>query len=111
MATSASTFDGLLRSATGATTTGSGFRLLLVGLALRTAADSVLRQTPWGLGATVMTAALLGGTLWLQLDQGTRAGAGRLIYALAAAAFGAGFAWRDAPALKAVDFLGMVVSL
>jgi len=111
MTASATTLEDLLRTTTGATDTRGGFRLLLVGLALGAAADTALRGMPWGLGATVMTTALLGCLLWLQMDQGTRAGAGRYGYVLAALVFGAGFAWRDAPVLKLLDFLGLVVSL
>jgi hypothetical protein len=88
-----------------------GLRLLVLGLLLGVLADASLRRVPWGLNATLLTAALVGTVLLLQLGQGTRAGAGRIGYSLAALAFATGFVWRDAPELKLLDFLGLVVTL
>lgn len=109
MSTAATHVEDFVRAS--ASGSRSGLRVLGVGLALGAAADVALRGMPWGLGATAMTAALLASLFWLQHDLGTAAGAGRLGFALAAAFFGAGLAWRDAPALKLLDVLGLVVSL
>lgn len=89
----------------------SGPRLLAMGLVLGLLGDAALRAVPWGLNAAVLTAGLVGSILWFQLSQGTRAGAGRVGYALAALAFAAGFVWRDALVLKLLDTLGLAAAL
>jgi hypothetical protein len=89
----------------------TALRLLAIALVLGLLADLALRVAPWGLNAFVLAVSLLGSLLWLQAEQGTRTGSGRVGYSLAVLAFAAGLLWRDAGVLKVVDVLGLVVAL
>lgn len=74
-------------------------------------ADSLLRETPWGLNAAIWIAALL---LAIALLAGRRvsplAGEGRWM-AIPALLFGVSFAWRDSTTLKAMDAAGVLLCL
>jgi hypothetical protein len=83
---------------------------LLVALALGLLGDGLLRTTPWGINVGLWIVLLL-----LSLFAGITADRSRSrpaspVTLAAALLFAAGFAWRDSPALRGLDLLGLGVS-
>ncbi len=82
--------------------------LLGIALGLGFLADLMLRTSPAGLNAAVVTVAL---TLAIAATRSAPGGTPRLPLAVAAVAIGLAFCWRDSPVLKGLDLLAAVVVL
>ena len=82
--------------------------LLGIALGLGSLADLMLRTSPAGLNAAVVTVAL---TLAIAATRSAPGGTPRLPLAVAAVAIGLAFCWRDSPVLKGLDLLAAVVVL
>jgi hypothetical protein len=86
-----------------------GLSVLGAALLLGAAGDALLRATPWGLNVSLWVWAL--GSAAFVLKRRARA-AGEGSWALVcAAAFAAAFAWRDSPALRALNALAILALL
>jgi hypothetical protein len=85
--------------------------VLAAALALGALADALLRVTPWGLNAAVWGVSLLAVVAALtETQRFARYGVVRQVLP-AAVCLALAFAWRDSPALKALDALGLAVLL
>ncbi|MGH7520856.1 MAG: DUF4153 domain-containing protein [Gemmatimonadales bacterium] len=73
--------------------------------------DLLLRAMPWGLNATIGTAALVGTGAWLVRRHNVRPGPDAPWLAITALLLGAAFLRRDAEALAAFDMMAMVITL
>src|SRR6185295_17683196 len=87
-----------------------GVVVILAGLFVGALADGLMRETPWGLNATALAGALLGGVLLLQRALGIRRqpyGMGAVVAGIAAASF----LGRDALVLGALDAIALLAAL
>jgi hypothetical protein len=87
-----------------------GLELLAAGLGLGLLGDLALRITPWGAGAALTAALVLGAVCLLQRRHGTPV-AGRIAQGGVVGVAAAGLLWRDATVLKALDASVIVVAL
>lgn len=87
-----------------------GVRILAAALLLGVLGDALLRVVPWGINATLWTAALVAVVVLLAGRQAALAGAGRWLL-LPLFLFSVAFVWRDSPALKMLNVLALLVAL
>jgi hypothetical protein len=87
-----------------------GVRILAAALLLGVLGDALLRVVPWGINATLWTAALVAVVVPLAGRQAAFAGAGRWLL-LPLLLFSVAFVWRDSPALKMLNVLALLVAL
>ncbi len=87
-----------------------GVRILAAALLLGVLGDALLRVIPWGINATLWTAALVAGVVLLAGRHAAFAGAGRWLL-LPLLLFSVAFVWRDSPALKMLNVLALLVAL
>jgi hypothetical protein len=86
-------------------------RALAAAVGVGVLGDQLLFAQPLGLNLPCLVAALLAALLWLARRAGRPLTVGALLLALAALAFAAATAWRDAPPLVALALLGLVTTL
>jgi hypothetical protein len=87
------------------------FEILLAGLLLGALADVLLRATPWGLNLALWTALVITAALVTAARHHLAWSKRTVVALLAVALFAAGFAWRDSPALKALDLLAVIICI
>jgi hypothetical protein len=90
--------------------TNLGVRILAAALGLGVLGDALLRVVPWGINATLWTAALVALVVLLAGRHAALAGAGRWLL-LPLLLFSVAFVWRDSPALKMLNVLALLVAL
>jgi hypothetical protein len=86
-----------------------GVRVLVAALILGVLGDALLRTGPWGINGFLWVTALAATIVAMGRRQGALAGGGRWLL-LPVVFFAAAFAWRDAPALKMLNVLALLVS-
>ena len=87
-----------------------GLGLLLTALVAGLLGDVLLRETPWGINVLIWVTALTIGAIVLTRFGGIAAtGEGRWFVPVAVL-FAAGFAWRDSPAVAALNLLALLVA-
>lgn len=85
--------------------------IVIAALALGLLGDLLLRGLPWGINVSLWTLALVLVVLVLAKRPGVRQRVGALWPLPIAIVFAMGFAWRDAPAVKAADMLALLALL
>src|SRR5688572_22369006 len=86
-------------------------RAVGVSLGLGVLADALLRAQPLGLNLLLVTGALVGGLAWLARRREQPLTLGAALLAALALVFAGAAAWRDAPALAALDLLALATVL
>lgn len=108
--------EGLLPSATServqvSRTTRLGLGALLIALLSGITGDWLLRQSPWGINLLLWTIIVTTAvTILVRREHPGLVGNGKWLM-VPLLLFAAGFAWRDSVTLKALDLLGMFVTL
>ncbi len=85
-------------------------RIILCALVLGALGDALLREIPWGINAALWMLALLAAAVTLAPFRPEAWKGGGAWLALPAVAFSAAFAWRDSPAIAALNILALVVT-
>ena len=88
-----------------------GLEIAGLGVVAGVTGDALLRAMPWGLNATIGTAALVGAGAWLVRRHGVKPGPDAAWLAITALLLGAAFLRRDAEALATFDMLALIVTL
>jgi hypothetical protein len=88
-----------------------GLEIAGLGVVAGITGDTLLRVMPWGLNATIGTAALVGSGIWLVRRHGLKPGPDAAWLAITALLLGAAFLRRDAAALATFDMLALIVTL
>ena len=87
-----------------------GLGLLLTALLVGLLGDVLLRATPWGVNILLWTIVVAAGSVLLMRFGGVAAaGEGRWLVPVALL-FAAGFAWRDSPAVAALNLLALLAA-
>src|SRR3989454_11683286 len=87
-----------------------GLGIVAAALPLGALADGLLRAAPWGVNFAVWMAVFVAAlALLARWRPAALAGSGRWFF-LPLLVFSAAFAWRDSPALKMLNLLGLLVT-
>src|SRR5215510_13450478 len=88
-----------------------GFSIMAAGIMAGAVGDALLRATPWGLNLFVWVAALTASAAGVLLANQIDLGAGSRWLGVPLLFFAAAIAWRDSPVLKALNLIGIVITL
>jgi hypothetical protein len=88
-----------------------GISLMATGLVGGALGDALLRSRPWGLNLFVWIAALIASVTAVLILNRVEPGAGRKWLVIPLLLFAAAVAWRDSPVLKALNLIGIVITL
>jgi hypothetical protein len=88
-----------------------GLEILAAAVVAGIIGDALLRAMPWGLNATIGTAALVGTSAWLVRRNNVRPGPDTGWLAITALLLGVAFLRRDAETLAAFDVMALVITL
>ncbi|HEU0174805.1 MAG TPA: DUF4173 domain-containing protein [Blastocatellia bacterium] len=88
-----------------------GISLMAAGFVGGALGDALLRATPWGLNLVVWIAALIASVTVVLILNRVEPGAGRKWLVIPLLFFAAAVAWRDSTVLKALNLIGVVVTL
>ncbi|HZF38244.1 MAG TPA: DUF4173 domain-containing protein [Blastocatellia bacterium] len=88
-----------------------GISLMAAGFVGGALGDALLRATPWGLNLFVWIAALIASVTTVLILNRIESGAGRKWFVVPLLFFAAAISWRDSPVLKALNLIGLVITL
>src|SRR5262245_17031971 len=91
--------------------TRMGFSLMVAAFVIGALGDALLRATPWGLNLFVWIAALIASVTVVLILNRVEFGAGNKWLVIPLLFFAAAIAWRDSAVLKALNLIGIVITL